>query len=207
MDVQMPELDGLAATQAIRDKERSTGGHVPIVALTAHAMKDDRQRCLTAGMDAYVSKPLRSGELLKVLSELLAAHGEAASECKGTEATPCSSNFDRDLLLARVEGDEETMRAMAAAFIRQSGKLMAQITEAIQRQDGAALDRAAHALKGSIGNFGSGEAFHLARELEQRGRVGNLQELDAMAKRLAQQVQGLNAVLAEISEEKTACVC
>ena len=73
MDVQMPEMSGLEATAAIRERERSTGGHVPIVAMTAHAMAGDRERCLEAGMDAYVSKPLRPYELLAAVDSLVAS--------------------------------------------------------------------------------------------------------------------------------------
>ena len=69
MDVQMPEMDGLEATRAIREYERNSASHVPIVALTAHAMKGDRERCLAAGMDAYVTKPIRSKELERVIRE------------------------------------------------------------------------------------------------------------------------------------------
>ena len=80
MDVQMPEMDGFEATRAIRLEEEETGRHIPIVAMTAHAMKGDRERCLDAGMDAYVAKPINKDELLRVLQEVVAADGEAALE-------------------------------------------------------------------------------------------------------------------------------
>jgi len=70
MDVQMPEMDGLQATTAIRERESMTGGHIPIVAMTAHALKGDRERCLMAGMDAYVAKPFKPGDLFEVISNL-----------------------------------------------------------------------------------------------------------------------------------------
>lgn len=72
MDVQMPEMNGFEATQAIRERERGTGRHVPIVAMTAHAMKGDRERCLETGMDAYVSKPIRAVELFAAIDEVMA---------------------------------------------------------------------------------------------------------------------------------------
>jgi CheY-like chemotaxis protein len=73
MDVQMPEMDGFEATAEIRKREKLTGKRTPIIALTAHAMKDDRERCLSAGMDAYVTKPIRPDHLFRVIHELLAA--------------------------------------------------------------------------------------------------------------------------------------
>ena len=80
MDVQMPEMDGFAATRAIRQQEESTGSHIPIVALTAHAMRGDRERCLTAGMDAYLSKPLQAHQLFEVIERLIASHRYAEGE-------------------------------------------------------------------------------------------------------------------------------
>ena len=79
MDVQMPEMDGLEATIVLRRKERDTGTHVPVIAVTAHAMKGDRERCLAAGMDEYISKPIRAQELITAI-ETLAKHPRAQSE-------------------------------------------------------------------------------------------------------------------------------
>jgi CheY-like chemotaxis protein len=121
MDIQMPELDGFAATAAIRERENLTGGHVPIVALTAHAMRGDRERCLAAGMDGYASKPLCIEELFEVIARLVpVAH--SAAVLAGGSGTPVTVPpeqraevvFDRVAALARVEGDGELLRKMAA---------------------------------------------------------------------------------------------
>jgi CheY-like chemotaxis protein len=81
MDVQMPNMSGLEATAAIRALERDTGKHVPIVAMTAHAMKGDQDRCLEAGMDAYVSKPIRPDHVMDVIAQVTSAPGETGGEC------------------------------------------------------------------------------------------------------------------------------
>ena len=117
MDVQMPEMDGFAATKAIRAKESAANTHVPIVALTAHAMKGDRERCLAAGMDAYVSKPIRAAELFEMIGRLLSPDVKGA---KGATAPtgPPAAVFDLNTALTGVEGDRELLRRMVHVFSR-----------------------------------------------------------------------------------------
>ena len=117
MDVQMPDMDGFAVTEAIRAKERATNTHVPIVALTAHAMKGDRERCLAAGMDAYASKPIRAAELFEVIARLLPSDGEGAKGTPGPEGPP-GAVFDLDTALAVVDGDRELLRRMVQCVPR-----------------------------------------------------------------------------------------
>jgi CheY-like chemotaxis protein len=96
MDVQMPEMDGLQATMAIRDRERSTGRHIPIVAMTAHALKSDEERCLSAGMDAFISKPIRTNELFATIERLLGESNEAGASNEvetRKELTPRGEKF------------------------------------------------------------------------------------------------------------------
>jgi CheY-like chemotaxis protein len=145
MDVQMPDMDGFAATGVIRAKERDTNAHVPIVALTAHAMKGDRERCLAAGMDAYASKPIRAAELFEVIARLLSSDVEGAKGTPGPEGPP-GAVFDPDTALAVVAGDRELLRRMVQLFLGHCPKLLGEIRDSVLRGDGAALERAAHKL-------------------------------------------------------------
>jgi CheY-like chemotaxis protein len=158
MDVQMPEMNGLAAVAIIREREQVTGGHVPIVALTAHAMKDDRDRCLAAGMNAYVSKPLRAQERFAAIAslfparaeeapaasmpvaptELLSAREEAAGAAPGGEQDG-DPVFDRETALSRIEGDAELLRRMAKLLAPQSAKLLVEIGKAVRVREGKRL--------------------------------------------------------------------
>ena len=163
MDVQMPEMDGLEATAAIRQAEAQTGGHIPIVAMTAHAMKGDRDRFLAAGMDGYVAKPVRPHELYAAVEG-----GDPNAEA-GLLA-PADLPFEWDAALESVGGDEAMLRDLAEMFFTECPKLMQQIREHIAGADGSELRRAAHTLKGSAHVFGAEEAADAAHRLEEIGR-------------------------------------
>ncbi len=163
MDVQMPEMDGLEATAAIRRAEAQTGGHVPIIAMTAHAMKGDRDRFLAAGMDGYVAKPVRPHELYA------AVEGGGPNDEDGLPA-PVDVFFEWDAALENVGGDEAMLRELAEMFFAECPKLMQQIREHIAGADGPELRRAAHTLKGSAHVFGAEEAAEAAHRLEEIGR-------------------------------------
>ncbi|HEX5043163.1 MAG TPA: response regulator [Candidatus Polarisedimenticolaceae bacterium] len=156
MDVQMPEMDGLATTRALRDRERATGGHVPVVAMTAHAMEGDRERCLAAGMDGYVTKPVEA--------EALVAAVESAV-----------SGFDPAAAAARLGGDRRLLREMLALFLSESPAMFQEVERAVTAGDAPALRRAAHALKGSVANFAAPRPVEAARALEKMGTNGSLQ--------------------------------
>ncbi|MCY3788580.1 MAG: response regulator, partial [Gemmatimonadetes bacterium] len=163
MDVQMPEMDGIEATAAIRRAEAQTGGHVPIIAMTAHAMKGDRDRFLAAGMDGYVAKPVRPHELYA------AVEGGGPNDEDGLPA-PVDVPFEWDAALENVGGDEAMLRELAEMFFAECPKLMQQIREHIASEDGPELRRAAHTLKGSAHVFGAAAAAEAAHRLEEIGR-------------------------------------
>jgi PAS domain S-box-containing protein len=155
MDVQMPEMDGLEATAAIRAREASSGAHIPIVAMTAHAMEGDRDRCLAAGMDGYLTKPVEADRLV-----------EAVEAAAGT--------FDPDAAAARLGGDRRLLREMLKIFLAECPVMVSNIRKAIDASDATALRHAAHALKGSVANFAAPRPFEAARRLEMLGINGDL---------------------------------
>jgi CheY-like chemotaxis protein len=157
MDVQMPEMDGLAATAAVRARERGSGGHVPIVAMTAHAMEGDRERCLAAGMDGYVSKPVEAEGLV-----------EAVETAAGT--------FDPSRAVARLGGDERLFGELLDLFLADLPPMLAEIRKAVDSSDADAIRRAAHTLKGSVANFAAPRPVEAARRLEAMGAGRDLKE-------------------------------
>jgi PAS domain S-box-containing protein len=189
MDVQMPELGGLEATEHIRAGERGTGRHVPIIALTAHAMKGDREKCLAAGMDAYLSKPIQARELLHALAALAPGSAPAAP------AAPARDGGDQLVdwaqALAGTGGDAELLQELVRLFLAECPGWLAQIRDAIARQDPAQLRRAAHTLKGTLCTLGARPASAVAQRLELMGRTA---ELGGSEKTLAE----LEAVLDQL---------
>ena len=171
MDVQMPAMDGLEATAAIRSWERTTGTHIPIIAMTAHAMKGDRERCLEAGMDGYTSKPIRIKELAQVISELAPTTSKKAPASKHDEAR---SVIDHAALLEGFDGSRSLLKKTVRLFLADYPQRVEEIKQSIRRGDAIALARAAHALKGSVGNFAANDAFAIAQRLENMGNNGQL---------------------------------
>src|SRR5271165_3467431 len=164
MDVQMPEMDGLDATSAIRAWEKTAGTHTPIIAMTAHAMKGDRERCLAAGMDGYTSKPIRIGELEHAIAQLISPPNSA--KVPVSEADQADGAIDHTALLAGVDGNRRVLRELVRLFLADCPRRLAEIKEAIRLGDAGALGRAAHTLKGSVGNFAAKSAFAAAQRLE-----------------------------------------
>ncbi len=195
MDVQMPEMDGLEATAAIRARQRRSGEHVPIVAMTAHALKGDRQRCLEAGMDEYLSKPIHSRDLLEVIDRALAV--AAAAEPAPSEPPAEADLVDWKEVFQAVAGDAAGVDRVVQAALEESPRLVSTIRAAIESDDQTALRLAAHTLKGSLQYFGAARLCRLAQQLEQMGQEGDLQNASPVLASLEEEMTRFVQVLAE----------
>jgi PAS domain S-box-containing protein len=200
MDVQMPGMDGLECTAAIRDREKAANIHIPIVAMTAHAMKGDRERCLDAGMDAYVSKPVRAGELFETIEAIMPAGARGGIGMPGEKDT--SQVIDWEEAFNHFEGDVELMKEIAGLFLEESPLLLDKMKAALNRGDCRELERAAHTVKGSVGNFVARPAFLAAQRLEQIGRDGNLCEAEVAYKALDEELERLRPALLALGRNK-----
>jgi PAS domain S-box-containing protein len=198
MDVQMPEMGGFEATAAIRRREKETGGHLPIIAMTAHALKGDRERCLAAGMDGYVAKPVRAEELRRAIEEAAPGAAGGPAPADGPEA----GGFERAEALARAGGDERVLRELARLFLTESPGWLAEMGAAVAAADAVRLQRAAHTLKGAVGIFGARAAAAAAAKLERMGRDHDLAAASAVYHALETAVRLLRAALAELASEQ-----
>jgi two-component system sensor histidine kinase/response regulator len=197
MDVQMPEMDGFEATRLIRDKEAGTGRHTPMVAMTAHAMKGDRERCLAAGLDEYLSKPVQRDELLRLLAWVAnGAELEMSAEQANSEPPELPLAIDRITAVERLGGDEELFAELAGLFRDEGPRMMQEIQRAIDAGDPAAIQRTAHGLKGAAGYLGGMRTAEAAHRLE---LIGTTKELSAVSTAFQQLQEEIDRMLAELS--------
>jgi PAS domain S-box-containing protein len=188
MDVQMPEMDGLEATATIRAREKQSGRHLPIVAMTAHAMRGDRERCLRAGMDDYVSKPIRAKRLFDVIQSLL---GETVREASPSQPQVAPTDFRWEAALKSMTGDLKLIRVVVEAVLSEAPRLVSEIHQAINNRDSARLRLAAHTLKGSVRYFGETKALEEAERLEVLGKNGDFTGADKTLLSLQSEVSRL----------------
>jgi HPt (histidine-containing phosphotransfer) domain-containing protein len=180
MDVQMPEMDGFETTAAIRARENSSGAHLPIIALTAHAMTGDRERCLAAGMDGYLTKPLRARELIDAIEHLVPDQPPSAPVAGvQSDGLAGAGSFDRSAALAVVEGDLALLRELAGVFLADTPALITGLREAVVSRDPHRIAALAHRLKGSAANFRARSATATAQKLEEMGNSDGMEGIDA----------------------------
>ena len=196
MDVQMPEMDGFEATRAIRRQEAQDGGHIPIIAMTAHAMKGDRERCLEVGMDAYVAKPI-AAELLQQAIETYLVDRNAAPAPEAPTA-PVALDIDRKALLIAFDHDWNFLAEVFEMFRSDYPNMLDGLRRAVAAGDADGVKRAAHALKGMVGNFQAKAAAAAAFDLEKMGRNGLLDGAEAACETLAREIAHLEETLAQL---------
>jgi len=206
MDMHMPVMGGIEATTSIREKEKGTGGHIPIVALTARAMKGDRERCIEAGMDGYVSKPIESNELFRTIYSLVpesaGEFGALVDQEPGEEKWSHGEEvLDRAALLSIVDGDMDFLESFTADFLLDCKRLFGDIADSLRAADSLRLREAAHALKGAVGSARASAAFEAAAFVERLAMAGDLQEapeaVESLKVELERLEQALNSLLVE----------
>ena len=190
MDIQMPVLDGLAATAAIRAQEQTQGPHIPIIAMTAHAMRGDRERCLAAGMDGYVTKPLKAADLTAAIAQLRPAVSSPAARV----VTP---PVDISAALQSVEGDQDLLVDLFEAFQQDYPKQLTELQDAIGAGDAERMAQVAHSLKGAVGYFGAQTVHALAYRLETMGYQAELEGASSILQQLERELERLSAFVAE----------
>jgi CheY-like chemotaxis protein/HPt (histidine-containing phosphotransfer) domain-containing protein len=208
MDVQMPRMDGLTAARGIREHEKKAGHHVPIIALTAHAMKGDREQCLEAGMNSYIPKPIRRDDLYEAIERIISerdkamAHRSSIARFDGQPDGAGESVIDSEEVLNRVGGDVDLLRDVVATFRKQTPGLLDEMGKQIAANDTDGLRGAAHMMKGCVANFTSRNAYESARSLEIMGREKNLasarEELNNLERQTARLIHALDAFVEKL---------
>ena len=181
MDLQMPQMGGFEATAEIRRRERESGGHVRIVAMTAHAMGGDRERCLAAGMDAYVPKPIEPAALYASVED---EAGSVSVSCD-PEASASAAAVDRDRIMERLDGDEDLFAEVIRLFLEDCPVRLAAIKAAVDRDDADQIRVTAHALKGAAGNMSATRLFEATAALERIGAEGRIHAARAAWRQLS----------------------
>ena len=206
MDMQMPEMDGLEATRLIRAREASVGGHIPIIAMTANAMAGDRERCLEAGMDAYVSKPIQREEFFSAIHSWggTGATGVTNSAAPPmpaagvvTAAVPAESPCDRAEALARLDGDEELFATLVQMFADEIPNYRRGLESALAQRDIPTLAREAHTLKGLLGTFSAHRGTQFALDLEALTKTGSLEGAEDLVRKIVTEMEAVVAALSQ----------
>jgi len=198
MDVQMPEMDGLEAAAAIRELEAAHGGRTPIVAMTAHAIKGDRERCLAAGMDDYVSKPIDADLLKQVIDRRVADRAPAAVEAA------CIAPAKTVELLKAFDNDWGFLTEVVEVFFSDYPLQVETLRRSAGSGEAAAFRRAAHSLKGMLRNFQAETAAAKAFELEKMGLAGELAETETLIDALGKDLKQLEQELRDVLRKKNA---
>jgi CheY-like chemotaxis protein len=191
MDIQMPEMDGLTATKYIRELEQQTGRHLPIVAMTAHAMKGDEELCLAAGMDGYVSKPVSGRQIEETIARVLEPKPGVRPLPTEKVAPNGSILWDPANALGRLDGDKQLLHEILQIFLEESPRQLADLKQAVTEANADLLEKTAHRLKGELSYLGMATASQKANTLEQMGRERDLDHAPAVFAEFETQVSAV----------------
>ncbi|MBI4671078.1 MAG: response regulator [Chloroflexi bacterium] len=194
MDISMPEMDGLDATRAIREREKTLGGHLLVIAMTAFATQEYREKCARAGMDGYVTKPVRIDELNRALDELMARTPEYNSCANDVHNNSCGTKADTcpvDLheALEVVGGDVDILRAAVDLTLQEVPTQIDSLQDALAAKDAKRIEAQAHRLKGIMSNLGGTTARECGQALESLAEKGQTQDAPALAQQLVKEIQ------------------
>ncbi|MFH1744439.1 MAG: Hpt domain-containing protein, partial [bacterium] len=190
------EMDGFEATRRIRDASSSVANHdIPIIALTAHAIKGDREKCLKAGMDDYISKPVNPREVAEVIEKWLSQPAQPKPISPASERTEEGAVFDREALLGRLDGDEAFLDEILRTFMDSAREHIKQLSQAVENNDATNLQRQAHGLKGAAANIMANAIRDVASELEMAAREGNLSEARSLFSKIEVEFRRLKEMM------------
>ncbi|RPH60127.1 MAG: response regulator, partial [Acidobacteria bacterium] len=190
MDLQMPEMSGFEAVRTIRARENNTSSRVPVIALTAHAMQGDRERCLEAGFDGYLTKPIEVDKLVATVERF--AGDQKAPTPTPDPHQPAEAVFDERAALSHMGGDRRLLKEIVALFRSDCPSSLRSIERAVDRQDGEALRYAAHKLKGTIATLGAVAGCRAAAELEHMGSLNEFTDAENACAHLRDHIDRLN---------------
>jgi CheY-like chemotaxis protein/HPt (histidine-containing phosphotransfer) domain-containing protein len=198
MDVQMPVMDGLEATRTIRASSAVRNPGLPIIAMTAHAMTGDREKCLEAGMNDYVSKPVNGNSLSDAIERWLISkkiiNKSVKTEIKETPKKKISklSVWDKEALLNRLMGDEDFLRTIIAGFLEDIPKQIEKLDLFMENDNILGVERQAHTIRGAAANVGGDALKDIAFEIEKAGKAGKLNLARADIEKLKRCFESLN---------------
>jgi CheY-like chemotaxis protein/HPt (histidine-containing phosphotransfer) domain-containing protein len=208
MDVMMPEMDGLEATRVIRERQRSGApnysSRIVIVALTAHAMQGDREKCLAAGMDDYLAKPIRPADVRQAIERWYPQNGttrpvkSAPAAEPAAPPPPAEPPVDMDRLNSLVDGDPGGLRELVELYLKQTTQQMAQLEAAVRARNASDIRRVAHSCAGASATLGMTRLVPLLRDLEKQGASGTLTNAAQVCEKAASEFQLIQHFLAAL---------
>jgi two-component system sensor histidine kinase/response regulator len=206
MDVQMPMMDGFETTRSIRRKEKFTKDHINIIAMTAHAMQGDKERCLEVGMDDYLSKPVKSEELYNTINKFATAEKEKENRQEPDKQEPDGSAVDIPKALDAVGGHREILVELIEMFMKDYPERLDSLRKAVSEKDSDGIKRDAHKLKGNLGQVMADQGFNLAKDLEQSVNEESLNNAQGLLTRLEGEIERvsveLSSFLRSVEKEK-----